>query len=291
MKKSDLVLSLGQRLLLLFFLFLVCYILTMACSFLLGKILAGRMSAMLRIGAVIQDVLAFVVPAAATAMLVTRRPAELLCVKSVRQPFMFVLIACMMVVSLPLQEAIIWWNYHLSLPESMASLEHLARSMEELAANTMATLMGETSWAALIVNILIIGVLAGFSEELLFRGCFQRLLTTAGVNRHLAIWLVAFCFSALHFQLFGFVPRMLLGAYFGYLLWWGGSIWLPISAHVLNNTVYVITAWIAARNGDTAAISAEPELWSPLATILSAAGVAALLVAMHRLRTKMLADS
>lgn len=286
MKKSDLVLSLGQRLLLLFCLFLVCYILTMACSFLLGKLLAGRMSAMLRIGAVIQDVLAFVVPAAVTAMFVTRRPADLLCVKSVRQPFMFVLIACMMVVSLPLQEAIIWWNYHLSLPESMASLEQLARSMEEMAANTMATLMGETSWAALIINILIIGVFAGFSEELLFRGCFQRLLTTSGVNRHLAIWLVAFCFSALHFQLFGFVPRMLLGAYFGYLLWWGGSIWLPISAHVLNNTVYVITAWIAARNGDTAALSAEPELWSPLATILSALGVAALLAAMHHFRTK-----
>lgn len=286
MKKSDLVLTLGQRLFLLLCIFIVGWLITMGCSLLLAKLLEGRAAAMVRISSVVQDVMAFVVPAAGTALLVTRRPAALLGIRGVRQPFMFVLVAAMLVVSLPVQEAIIWWNQNISLPESMAAFESLARAMEQAAADTMATLMEQTSWAALIVNILIVGVLAGFSEELLFRGCFQRLLTTAGVNHHLAIWLVAFCFSALHFQIFGFVPRMLLGAYFGYLLWWGRSLWLPVAAHVLNNTVYTVYAWQAARSGAPDAMGTEAELWSPLATILSALGTIALLIALRHFAQK-----
>ena len=34
---------------------------------------------------------------------------------------------------------------------------------------------------------------------------------------------------------------MLLGAYFGYLLLWSRSIWLPIFAHFINNAIAVIT--------------------------------------------------
>ena len=104
-----------------------------------------------------------------------------------------------------------------------------------------------SSVPALIVNILIIGVGAGVAEEILFRGCFQRLLVTGGINHHVAIWCVAFIFSAIHFQFFGFVPRMLLGAYFGYLMYWSKSVWIPAIAHTLNNTMVVITAWGQVR--------------------------------------------
>ena len=48
----------------------------------------------------------------------------------------------------------------------------------------------------------------------------------------------------LHFQFFGFVPRLLLGAIFGYLLHWTGSLWVPIIAHALNNSVVVVSAYL-----------------------------------------------
>ncbi|MDE6269714.1 MAG: CPBP family intramembrane metalloprotease, partial [Muribaculaceae bacterium] len=99
-------------------------------------------------------------------------------------------------------------------------------------------------------NILIIGVAAGVSEELFFRGALQRLLSTGGMSTHAAVWTAAVVFSAMHLQFFGFVPRMLLGAYFGYLLVWSRSIWLPAAAHALNNTVYVIMQWYYLRNGE-----------------------------------------
>ena len=80
-EKKDMALSLAQRLLLLLCLFLVCYILTAAASYLLGRLLVGRPAAALRISAMLQDVLTFIVPAVITAVMVTRRPAELLCLR------------------------------------------------------------------------------------------------------------------------------------------------------------------------------------------------------------------
>lgn len=284
MKKSDLVLSLGQRLLLLLCVFLVCYVLTIVMSYVTGRLLGHNAAASVRISAVFQDVFTFIVPAVATALFVSRRPASLLCLeKAPTAPALF-LVAIILFASVPAQEAVIYWNYHLSLPASLSSFEAAARAMENTAFQTLKTLMADTSALSLIVNLLIVGVFAGFSEELLFRGCFQRLLTTGGVNRHVAVWTVAVCFSALHFQFFGFVPRVLLGAYFGYLLLWSGSIWLPVTAHVLNNIMFVLTAWHQARVTGLETIDNEPSLWSWPATAISLALTATAIYALWRKR-------
>lgn len=275
MKKSELVLTLGQRLFLLLCMFLVCYLLTAAAAYVLGRLLADNPAGAVRISAVVQDVVTFIIPAVVTALFVTRRPAELLCLSRKPSVATLLLIAVVLAVSVPAQEAVIYCNYHISLPESMAAFEAIARQLETSAFETLRQLLANTSAGALIVNILIIGVFAGLSEELLFRGCFQRLLTTGGVNPHVAIWIVAFCFSALHFQLFGFVPRMLLGAYFGYLLLWTRSLWAPVTAHVLNNVMFVVTAWHQARTEGIESVSGEPSLWPAWATVASAALTAA----------------
>lgn len=243
MNNKDLVLTLPQRLFLFVCIFLLCYAITIGASFFIGRILSGNPAAALRISTVIQDVIAFVVPAVATAVLCTRRPAELLCLTESITPIWIILIGALLFISIPFQEAIIYWNQNLHFPDWMAGFEQSARQMEETAAAATRLLTANGSILALIVNILIIGVAAGVSEELLFRGCFQRLLTTAGINHHAAIWSVAIVFSVMHFQLFGFVPRVLLGAYFGYLLYWSKSVWVPATAHMLNNTLYVISAW------------------------------------------------
>jgi membrane protease YdiL (CAAX protease family) len=59
-------------------------------------------------------------------------------------------------------------------------------------------------------------------------------------NKTTIIWICAAIFSAIHMQFLGFVPRLLLGAYFGYLLIWSGNIWLPIIAHFCNNAIAVL---------------------------------------------------
>jgi membrane protease YdiL (CAAX protease family) len=57
------------------------------------------------------------------------------------------------------------------------------------------------------------------------------------INIHAAVWITAFIFSAIHMQAFGLVPRMLLGALFGYMAVWSGSLWLAVLAHALNNSL------------------------------------------------------
>ena len=82
---------------------------------------------------------------------------------------------------------------------------------------------------------------AGITEEFLFRGAVQRVIGGWTRNHHIIIWSAAILFSAFHMQFFGFLPRMLLGAYFGYLLYWGRNIWIPVFAHFTNNAFAVIS--------------------------------------------------
>lgn len=257
-------------------LFVVCYIAVAVVVYLLGRALPGKEAAVLRIGAVVQDIILFMVPAVGTAVLASRRPADLLCIR--RSPGLVpcLLAVGIMVVAIPALEGVIYWNYNWDwLP---AKWETVARTMEDTAAATMNVLLQDTSVMALIVNVLIIGFAAGLCEELFFRGIFLGLLLRIPINRDVAVFLTAFIFSALHFQLFGFVPRLLLGLYFGYLLVWSRSLWLPVVAHVFNNSVYVVTAWWNARQGLD--VDGEPELWSipwmVLSVVLCAVGLWAL---------------
>ena len=91
----------------------------------------------------------------------------------------------------------------------------------------------------LIFNIILIAIIPALGEELFFRGALQGVMK-AWKGAKLAIWITAIIFSAIHLQFYGFVPRMLLGAFFGYLLFWSENIWLPIIAHFVNNVLAVI---------------------------------------------------
>jgi len=105
------------------------------------------------------------------------------------------------------------------------------------------------SFSALLVNLLMLAIIPAFGEELIFRGGFQPIFTRWFRNYHVAIWLTAIIFSSIHFQFYGFFPRMFLGALFGYLFVWSGSLWLPILGHFLNNALAVFTAYWYQQQG------------------------------------------
>lgn len=235
----------GVGLSLLGCIFLFCLIVGSLVIGMLPRIIS-RPEAAMRIGTVVQDFMVFIVPAIGTAMVASRLPARLLAVDhwaGWRNVLWSLLAMC---ASIPAMNVIIEWNQNIRLPESMAGFEARMRAMEEAAAASTELLIGGSGLGSLLVSVLIVGVLAGFSEELFFRGALQRLLGMTRMNRHVAVWLTAFVFSAVHFQFFGFVPRMLLGAFFGYLLLWSGSLWLPVIAHVFNNTLVVISEYAGA---------------------------------------------
>lgn len=232
----------------------------------------------MRIASVIQSIFQLILPALLTALLVTRMPADFLRLRSGFSVSMLVWAFVILMVSTPAMNYIIELNNNMSLPQSMSGLEDWFRRSEDNAVRSLTVLQGEHNIINLIVSILIMGLLAGFGEELFFRGAFQRLLTTGGVNRHLAVWSVAFVFSAIHFQFYGFVPRLLLGAYLGYLLIWSKSLWLPIAIHALNNTVYVITHWTYGVEADTAAMTETIGTGQSWPVALASASITALAI-------------
>lgn len=215
----------------------------------------------MRIFSIVQDLLVFILPAIAAAFVATRLPASLLTI-TVKPRLSTVMLAILvMITSMPAMEWLIEVNSNLQLPEALSGLEETLRNMEDSASTAVSGLFSGNTVGDLIVGILIIGVLTGIAEELFFRGALQNLfMSMPNVKKHFAIWAVAFIFSFMHFQFFGFVPRLLLGAYFGYLIWWTGSVWVPIIAHAFNNSSVVLVSWVATLQGETAEMTGETPL-------------------------------
>ena len=99
----------------------------------------------------------------------------------------------------------------------------------------------------LAINLLMMAVIPAIGEELLFRAGLQQYLGKLVKNGHLAIWITAFLFSAIHFQFYSFIPRFIMGAGLGYLFYWSGNITYPIIAHFSNNAIAVTMAYLSGR--------------------------------------------
>lgn len=231
--------STRKRVLLFICVTILCYIVASVVIGLLS--MKGEMTpAKIRISTIVQDLLVFIIPAVSVAVIITRRPADFLMLRARPTILQAILAIITVIVMIPLMNNIIVWNEGLQLPESMADIQRILEEYEENATYFTGMLMGGDSVGSLVIAILIVGLLTGFSEELYFRGALQRLFSTSRVNIHLSIWATAFIFSAVHLQIFGFIPRMLLGALFGYMMYWSGSVWMAMIAHVTNNTLVVL---------------------------------------------------
>ena len=132
------------------------------------------------------------------------------------------------------------WNAGIRFPEFLSSFEEWAKTREEFAMKVTTFLTTFDTSGELIIGLLVIAVLPAIGEEFVFRGLIQPQLHKNTGNIHAAIWISAILFSAMHMQFFGFVPRMLLGALFGYLYHWSGNLWLAILAHFVNNGFSVL---------------------------------------------------
>ncbi len=140
-----------------------------------------------------------------------------------------------LLVGMPLMEYIIKWNESIILPAGFEETEKWMRASETQLAELTKFLVDFHSPIDFVVGLAVIAGLAALGEELFFRGVLQTLFERYIGNYHVAIWMSAGIFSFIHFQFFGFFPRLLLGAFFGYLYVWNRNIWIPIAAHFFNN--------------------------------------------------------
>ena len=195
----------------------------------------------------VQDVFAFIVPAILAMAIFYIRPLHVMCLDRAPSFKAILVVLAFYLVSLPAMNWLVDFNQSMSLPSWMSGLEQLMRALEDSAADATEQLLDINTLWQFLSSVFVIGVMAGLSEEMLFRGAMQRTMQDSRLNIHAVVWITAIIFSAFHMQFYGFIPRMVLGAWLGYLLVWTRSLWVPIIAHALNNSTVVFFSYMANK--------------------------------------------
>ena len=158
--------------------------------------------------------------------------------------FVFLLTFLFVIVDSP----VVVWNKSIVFPEFLSSFESWAKLKESQLEKLTIYLVSFESFSEYLIGVIAIALIPGFFEEFLFRGIIQKNINLISKNHHLAIWLSALIFSAIHMQFYGFFPRLFMGVLFGYLFYWSGSIFYAVAAHAFNN-FFSLTIWYSTQLG------------------------------------------
>ena len=231
----------------------------------------------------IQAIALFILPALMVPALFGSNYKEYLSIKKT-PAFQFVIIAlCITVVAIPFINITELWNSKMKLPSSFAALENWMKTSEQNAAVLSEGFLKVSTIGGLLFNVFMMAILPALGEEFVFRGVFQRLFTEWFKNYHCGIIASAALFSAFHMQFYGFIPRMLLGMSFGYMLAWSGSLWVPIIAHFINNAFGIVFYFLYYKNiASDSLLKAGTQNNGYLMAIISLISVSALLWYFHK---------
>lgn len=189
----------------------------------------------------------FLLPVVLFSVLASGKPTAYLRLHTKSSVIVFLFSGIAIIAALPLINWLAEINSHMHLPAALEGAESwMKRSEAEAGALTGAFLQSATM-PGFLFNILMMAIIPAIGEELLFRGLIMRLFREWFRDIHLAIFVSAFIFSAIHMQFYGFFPRLMMGVMFGYLFYWSGSIWIPIIVHFINNAIIVTFGFASAR--------------------------------------------
>ena len=166
-------------------------------------------------------------------------------------PIFYVLAVVVLVAFSPMMELIAEWNAQMTLPESFKGVENWMRTQEGASNDLIKKVVMVDHIGLLFVNLIVLAVFPAVAEEYYFRGSLMHIFNRIFKNIHVTIWVTAIIFSAIHVQFFGFFPRVILGAFFGYILIWTNNIWAPILAHFVNNAIVTVLAFYYTTQGKT----------------------------------------
>ena len=160
----------------------------------------------------------------------------------------------LMLCSMPLVLYLLQINKMLPLPDAF-------HAMEDSTAEMIKGLLQMEGLAELGANLILIALIAGVGEELVFRGVLQQQLMRRIANPWVALALSAAIFSAIHLQFEGFLARWLLGMVLGWLYWRNRNLWIPIAAHSFYNALQVLAQY--AYKKEISTVDLEQDIQVP----------------------------
>jgi len=217
-------------------------------AILMGELENPSNIAVLKMVQTVSAIGTFIVPPFVLAWLFHPSPLDFLSIRKKPAFSSSVLIIALLFLAVPLINHLGEVNSHFHLPSFLKGMEDWMKASEEQAARLTEAFLIMPTPSDMIMNLFMVAVIPAIGEELLFRGIIQNIFSRWLKNNHVAVWLAAILFSAMHMQFYGFIPRLLLGAMLGYLLVWSGNLWWPIIAHFVNNAAAVIFTYFYQNN-------------------------------------------
>ncbi len=253
--------STGVQLTALLFLCIVCGSLSLGISAIVGELVwnlplnsieqVGRYGPdalrFLKLTQVLTSLGLFAIPAWLMAKLYNGNASKMLGYQAPPKATLLLLMAVLMLLQMPWINLSAEWNRNMVFPDALSELYASMLQRENEANALIEKLLYMPGIPSLLSTLVVVAVVPALAEELLFRGALQTLFIKAFRNPHLAIWSAGFVFSFIHFQFFGFLPRMLIGVLFGYLYFWSGNLWYPIAAHFVNNAAAVLQQFALSK--------------------------------------------
>jgi uncharacterized protein len=232
----------------------IYYLFAIAGSFLFGTTISDMVGAheikideahegILKFNQFAQEIAMFVIPGLLLASIFKKGNESYLKINSFPETSLLILVALLALAMIPVTFYTGILNSKMVLPERLAWVEEWIRSKEDTASKLTSLFIQSTGSWELVLNIIIMALLPSLAEEIIFRGVLQRIFGGLFRSFHVGIWVTAIIFSAIHLQFYGFIPRLILGLSFGYLFYWSGNLWLPVTAHFINNLVPVVLAY------------------------------------------------
>lgn len=234
----------GFKIAYLFIFMIIGLFITVAVSkliFLIPFINSDSVLASIYVNTIAQSIFAIALPAFLIVAWTNIKPLNYLKLNRVTEPnikVVFTLLA--FIFSYTFASFLTTWNKGVVLPEWMSQIEEAMRTMEDAALETTELLLSCKSVSSLILNLVVIAGFAAISEELFFRGAMQQFIHDKFKNGHTSVWIAAIIFSIVHFQFYGFLPRLFLGAILGYLFLYTKNLWIPILFHFINNALIIV---------------------------------------------------
>ncbi|MDO9634955.1 MAG: CPBP family intramembrane metalloprotease [Paludibacter sp.] len=236
----------------------------------------------LKLAQFLQSIGLFILPPFILAYLWSDNSSEYLQINRSPDAKSALLVIVMMVMAIPAINLLGELNHACRFPDFLSSLETYLIDLEKKAEELTNKMLMVSTVPELLVNVVLIAVVPAIGEELFFRGVIQKLLQER-LKSHAAVWITAFIFSTIHFQFFGFIPRLLLGALMGYLLVWTNNLWMPILAHFTNNAMAVVFFYLKSMGKTSLDLEHIGSAETYIVGILSIVIVAVLIFLFRRL--------
>lgn len=223
------------------------FLIFMACSFIsiplgmIGRLFpdmgeAGAIRLEL-VATALAQLVTFLLSAWLFAKLFCEKPSQAMGLRCQGRYWLLGLVAVAIILLLvPVIDWITAWNDSWTFGPLEESFRKTADTLKDMT-NRMLSL---SSPGDLLLQIVVVALVPAVCEELFFRAILQPTLQSWVRNGHVGILLAAVIFSLAHGDLYGFLPRFVLGVVLGYLFWFTGSTVVNAMAHFVNNLSIVI---------------------------------------------------